>query len=255
MEIVRLVPEAATCSPPSYDWPSVAPDGSFAIVKCDFGEESGRPTGFYRASLDGDGAQFVAAGDIHTRMTPDGEALYTLSQGDGVLKRAEIATGQSVDVCDIGELLPEGFVYAQMRLCPTADQLYVMLREPDIIPIRVDVVTGEAVRLDDLDGMVWACMGHEPRLVVIRQKRAEPRRSYSYLGYRKLELEPGDRSIWSVDMDGGDDRLICVDYYSHATMLGGTSMTQGCGKWGDNAITVCGEGDVRRKWPGTRHFE
>ena len=94
--------------------------------------------------------------------------------------------------------------------------------------------------------MVWACCAEEPRVVVVRMRGAEKGRRYTYIEYRKLEKSPGDRSLWSLDVDGGDDRLICVDTFSHATMLGRTSRVQGCGKWGNRSVTICGEGDERR---------
>ena len=247
IEMMQIVGGAESSHPLSYDWPSVTPDNRYAVINCAFAADSGRPSGFYRVATDGSEIAFVGDGGIHPRLTVDGKRLYLLRQGDPVLRFADVETGESHDVCNLERLLPPDFVYVQMRLSPPTASLVIMLRTPDIRPIRVNVETGEAVRLDDLDGMVWACMASEPRMVVVRQRRAEPGKLYDYIGYRKLELEPGDRSLWSADMDGGDARLICTDYYSHATIHGGTSSVQGCGKWGDRSITLTREGAAPRK--------
>jgi len=244
--IIRLVPGAALSIPLSYDWPSVMPDNRHAVVRCEFAPASGRPSGFYRVRTDGAELAWLCEGGIHPRLTPDGRALYTLRSGDPVLRRVDVQTGRCDDVCNLERVLPPGWVYVQMRLSPTSNHLFVLLREPDIVPTRVDLNTGEAVRLDGFEGMVWACCAEEPRVIVVRMRRAEKGRRYTYMEYRKLEQALGDRSLWSVDLDGGEARLVCVDTFSHATVLGRTSRVQGCGKWGDRSITICGEGGERR---------
>jgi hypothetical protein len=246
IEMLQLVSDAALSRPLSYDWPSVTPDNRRAIIYCEFSPESGRPTGFYRIGTDGSDLTFLIAGDVHPRMTIDGRHIYTVNQSDTVIYRTDVDTGECVEVCDIAPLVPEGFVYAQTRLSPASNHLYVHLRVPDITPIRVDLSTGEAVKVP-IDGMLWACTVDEPRLIVIRQKNAIPGKTYGYIEYRKLEKEPGDRSIWSLDVDGGDEQFLCTDYYSHATMLGRTSYTQGCGKWSNRSITIAGNNDERRE--------
>jgi hypothetical protein len=245
IEMLQLVRDATLSRPLSYDWPSISPDNRRVIIYCEFPPESDRPTGFYRVNTDGSDLAFVTGGDVHPRPTLDGRFVYTLYQSDTVLYRADVETGDCVEVCDLAPLLPEGFVYSQMRLSLVTNHLFILLRVPDITPVRIDLTTGEAVKLP-INGMVCACVGDEPRLVVIRQKNAIPGHTYGYIEYRKLEKEPGDRSIWSLDMDGGDEKLICTDYYSHATMLGRTPYMQGCGKWGDRSITIAGNNDERR---------
>ncbi len=246
IEIIRTVGDAASSAPPSYDWPAVTPDNHFVITRCEFGPESGRPSGFYRVNLEGDNMLYLGPEGIHPRMTPDGKWMYLLHHDEPVVYRTDMENGGEEAIVSLEDALPEGWVYAQMRYSPASDHLFVHLRQPDNVPIRVDLGTGDVVRMEHVDGMLWACAAEEPRLVVIRQRRAEPGKTYDYLGYRRLEQEPGDRSIWSLDVDGGDARLICVDYYSHATMLGKTTKTQGCGKWGTNAVTVCAEGEAPR---------
>ena len=246
VEIVRVVGDASTSAPQSYDWPSITPDSRFMILKCEFPSAMNRLSGFYRVDLEGDELRYLCPEGIHPRLTPDGKWLYSLHNDDPVVYRTDVEEGGEEAVASLEGVLPEGWVYAQMRFLPASNHLFVHLRTPDNTPIRVDLDTGEVVRLENLDGMLWACAADEPRVIVIRQRRAEPGKTYDYLSYRKLEQEPGDRSIWSVDIDGGDARLICVDYYSHATMLGRTSKTQGCGKWGTNAVTVCAEGEEPR---------
>ena len=246
VEIVQLCVGASISRPMGYDWPSVTPDGRRAIIYSEYPADSGKPTGFYRVDTDGGDLAFVGSGRVHPRLTLDGRYLYFLGDGDPVLRRGEVETGAAVDVCDLSGVLPDGWVCAQIRLSPATNHLFVLLREPDITPIRVDLATGEVVRLDSVDGMLWACAVDEGRLIVIRQRRAERGRAYGYVEYRKLELEEGDRSIWSLDVDGGDERLIGADPYSHATMHGRTSSVQGCGKWGNNSITLLSETDECR---------
>lgn len=246
IEIIQLTPDAASSMPLGYDWPSVTPDDRRVIIRCEFAPGSGRPCGFYRVNTDGTELCYLCEGGIHPRLTLDGRTLYALHEGDPVLHRVDVETGNREDVCNLGPLLPEGYQFVQMRLSPTTNCLFVLLRVPDIRPIRVDLTVGEAVRLE-LDGMVWACMADEPRLVVVRMSGAEKGRRYGYAEYRKLERSPGDRTLWSLDLDGGDDRLICVDEFSHATMLGRTSRIQGCGKWGNRSIMIAEEGKETRK--------
>ncbi len=246
VEVVQLVGGAESSAPLSYDWPSFAPDGRWVIVKCEFAPETGRPTGFYRVGVGGEDLTYVCSGDIHPRLTPDGRHVYILRQGDPALYRSATECDDVEEVCSLGEFLPADYLYVQMRLSPKTSHLFVMLREPDTTPIRVDVATGEVVRLDDLDGMVWGCAADEGRLIVIRMVHAEPGRRYGYLEYRKLEEQPGDRSIWSLDVDGGDARRVGVDLYSHATMHGRTSSVQGCGKWGNRSVTILSADNERR---------
>ncbi len=246
LEIVRLVGGTSLSRPMGYDWPSITPDNRYVIVYCEFPAEAGMSDGFYRVGSGGSDPSFVAPGSIHPRLTTDGKHLYLLGQGDPVVRRADVETGDTVDVCDLSGVLPDGWVYVQARLSPATNHLFVSLREPDTVPIRVDLATGEAIRMDGVDGMLWACAVDEGRLIVVRQRHAERGRAYSYMEYRKLELEEGDRSIWSLDVDGGDERLIGADPYSHATMHGRTSSVQGCGKWGNNSITLLSETDRRR---------
>jgi len=196
---------------------------------------------------DGGDLCYLGAGDIHPRLTLDGRALYLLRQDDPVLSRVDVETGERDDIANLDRLLPERYVYVQMRLSPVANLLFIMLRVPDITPIRVDLTTGEATQLDGFDGMVWACAADEPRVIVVRMNDAEKGRRYDYSTYRKLEQAPGDRTLWSLDVDGGDDRLICIDQFSHATMLGRTPRVQGCGKWGNRSIMIAGEGEEPRK--------
>lgn len=246
IEIVELVPDAESSIPLSYDWPSVTPDNRYAVIRCTFSGDSGHRSGFYRVATDGVERMYLSPEGIHPRLTPDGRFLYTLATGDPILRRVDLSNGRAEDVCTLERVLPEGFVYVQMRLSPATNHLFVMLRDPDITPIRVELSTGDCVRLDGFHGMFWACSVDDGRVVAVRMKGAEQGRAYTYTEYRKLEQNPGDRSLWSLDVDGADARLICTDLYSHATMHGRTPSVQGCGKWGDRSITICSEGNRRR---------
>lgn len=247
IEFFLLTPDAVESAPLSYDWPAFSPDNEWVIIRCQFPRESGKPSGFYRIRTDGTEITHLSEGGIHPRLTPDGRTLFVLHPDSPVLHAIDLASGRDDEVCSLEKLLPDGWVFVQMRLSPASGHLFVMLRQPDITPLRVDLRTGEAVRLDDFDGMVWACAAEKPRVIVVRQRRAERGRRYTYMDYRKLELEPGDRSLWSVDVDGGDEELVCVDYFSHATIHGRTTQVQGCGKWGDRSITICDAGKEPRK--------
>jgi hypothetical protein len=247
VEIALLTPDAIESTPLSYDWPSFTPDNEHVIIRCQFSHESNKPSGFYRVRSDGSELFHLSEGGIHPRLTPDGRTLYVLHPESPVLHAIDLETGCDDEICNIEHLLPEGWVYALMRLSPASNHLFIMLRVPDTRPIRVDLRTGEAVRLDDFDGMVWECAADEPRVIVARQRLAEKGRLYDFLSFRRLELEPGDRSLWSLDVDGGDEQLVCVDYYSHATNHGRTAQVQGCGKWGDRSITICEAGKEPRK--------
>jgi oligogalacturonide lyase len=240
--MLQMVGDATSSAPLSYDWPSVDPDNQWVILRCEF--EAGCPSGFYRVSIHDDEMVYLGDSGIHPRMTPDGRWLYVLRPESTLLYRVDVETGHEESICDLSTVLPEGWVYAQMRLSP--EHLFIGLREPDIIPIRVDLTTGDVVRMNAVDGMLWACSADESRLIVIRQRLSEKDRTYGYLEYRKLEHEPGDRSIWSLNIGGDDDRLIGTDYYSHATILGGTTSTQGCGKWGNNSVTILTAENQRR---------
>lgn len=242
-----LTPEASESMPLSYDWPAFTPDNAHVIIRCQFAPESGKPAGFYRVRTDGTEIAHLSEGGIHPRLTPDGRTLYVLHPDSPVLHAIDVTSGLDTEVFSLERFLPEGWVYVQMRLCPASGHLFVMLRQPDLRPIRVDLKTGEITRLDDFDGMIWACAAEEPRVITVRQRLAEPGRRYTYMEYRKLELEAGDRLLWSVDVDGADERLLCVDYYSHATIHGRTARVQGCGKWGDRSITLCGVGQKPRE--------
>ncbi len=238
MEILELVPESLESSPLSYDWPAFTPDNQFVIIRCSFPEDSSRPSGFYRVKTDGSDLLFLENPGIHPRLTPDGRYLYCLRHHDPLLRRVEVSSGQIVEVADMTDSLPPGWEYVQMRLQVITGHMFVHLRQPDIVPIRVNLESGEAVRMEDIEGMLWACTVGEPRVIVIRMRKAKPGKSYTYSEYRRLEDRPGDRSIWSVDIDGDDPLLMGTDCFSHATMLGRSSKIQGCGKSGDNAITI-----------------
>ena len=234
-----------------YDWPSVTPDNGRVVIMCQRAASRSAPWDLFRCDTDGlnlfqlterDQAAYPPVADKlnapTAKLSLDGTTLYAVWNGDPTLYVVDVETGASEALCSLATHCPDGVMFQHMRLSPSSGRLFIALRRPQIRTLRVDLTTGDVEDMD-LDGLLWACVVPDRRLIVARNatipKEALP-------DYRSFVQAPGGFTHWSVDEDGADARFFCGNPFAHATMLGGTARIQGCGAPPDRCIWLAEEG-------------
>ncbi len=263
VNVVQLTsyPTPSACLP--YDWPTITPDNRRVVIKCQRSADRRAPWDLFRVDTDGLNLYQLTERDecAHppvfdklnaptAMLSIDGRTLYVLWNGDPVLYSVDVETGKTDSMCSLAELCSGRVLYQHMRISTATNRLFIALRQPRIATLRVDLDTGDVAEID-LDGLLWACLATEPRLVVATNSTIARQDLPDYVSFVRSS---GERVHVTVDEDGGDSRFFCGNPFSHATMLGGTARIQGCGMPPDRCIWIAEENAEPRKLTSGPYF-
>jgi hypothetical protein len=106
--------------------------------------------------------------------------------------------------------------------------------------VRVNLDTG-AVDEVELDGHLFGCVQTGSRLIVQRGV-VKWGSALNDQGVRTIINAGTELTLWNTDEDGRDARLICPFQFAHATLLGKTSIIQGCGRPPERCVWIVAEG-------------
>ena len=168
----------------------------------------------------------------------DGGTIYVVWNGDPAVYGVDVETGRIEVLASLEDVCPEGVHHQHMRLNGPGDRLFIIFRKPSVGVARVDLQSGSVVGLE-VGGLLYACLPTERRLVVWRNTGVHKSTLPDYV---TMVRSAGDRGFWSTDEDGGDERFISPDVFSHGSVLGNTARLQGCGSPPDRCILIAEEG-------------
>ncbi len=221
-----------------YEWPSVTPDGRCVVFMSQRGARRGAPWDLFRCDTDGLNLYQLTERDqaVHPPLfdkenaptailSLDGGTLYVAWNGDPFVYTVDLGNGSLDVVASMEEACPSGVLYQHMRLNGAGDRLYVVTRKPGVRTLRVDLDTGTVEPLDH-EGLLWACIPTERRLVIWRNEAASGAGEADYV---TMIRSGGGRGFWSADEDGGDLSFLGADVFAHGSVLGNTARLQGCG--------------------------
>lgn len=177
-------------------------------------------------------------------LTLDGKTIYVVWRTD--LCAVDVETGKVDELLSLDGFCPEGSVFSRIHISASGDLLFIGRHGSDGPgAVRVNLETGHIDEID-IGGYLFACVQTGPRLIV---QRGEVKwgTAPGAAGSRRVINVGSKLSLWNTDEDGGDGRLICPSIFAHATMLGKTSMLQGCGLPPDRCVWVVEEGKEPEK--------
>jgi oligogalacturonide lyase len=234
-----------------YEWPSVTPDNERLVFMSQRRARRGAPWDMFRCDTDGLSLFQLTERDQDSHppvfdkenaptsiLALDGRTTYVLWNGDPVVYSVDVETGRISEVASLEGVCPSGAHYQHMRLSGAGDRLFVVIRKPSVGVARVDLASGCVAGID-VGGLLYACIPTERRLVVWRNSGIPGSAMPDYV---TMVRATGDRGFWSTDEDGGDERFIAPDMFSHGSVLGNTTRLQGCGSPPDKCIWIAEEG-------------
>jgi len=250
IKVIQLTSYPSPSVQLGYDWPSITPEGRVILCSQRWLQRNA-PWDIWRVDADGlnlfqlterDDEAEAGSYDGHNRpnakLSLDGRTLYVLWNGDPNLYAVDVETGAMDRLASLERFCPEGVTFQHVQVAPASNRLYIVLRWPRIATIRVDLATGAAEELD-LDGFLWAIAPSARRIILMRNAEIPKREMPDYFSFARAG---GQRTMWSMDEDGGDARFLCPWVFAHATVLGDSMRLQGCGIPPERCVIVAEEG-------------
>ncbi|OHB79120.1 MAG: hypothetical protein A2W31_11725 [Planctomycetes bacterium RBG_16_64_10] len=226
-----------------YDWPSITPDNRRVVFFCQRYVGRGAPWDLFRCDTDGLNLFQLTRRGAHDEvggyygrpsavLSLDGTTIYVV--WNKLLCAVDVETGKIDELLPLQDVCPRESQVTRIALASAGRLLFIGYGGPAQGAVRVDLATAKFDRID-LQGQLFGCLQAEPRLVVQRGTvqwgtvaGTDGTRSVTHVG--------SELSLWNTDQDGGNGRFICPSIFAHATLLGKTSMVQGCARQPDHCI-------------------
>jgi hypothetical protein len=242
-----------------YDWPSITPDNRRVVFFCQRYAGRGAPWDLFRCDTDGLNLfQLTRRGEHDERggyygrpaaaLALNGETIFAV--WDKLLCAVNVETGQVEELLSLAQVCPAESVVN--RICASASGKLLFIGHHNPTPsnrtpaaVRVNLETGQADKID-IHGHLYGCVQAAPRLIV---QRGEIKwGTVSGPEGKRTVLNVGSKlNLWSTDEQGGDSRYFCPSMFAHSTLLGKTSMVQGCGLRPNQCIWIAAEGKEPQK--------
>ncbi len=257
IKVIQLTSYPSPAAHVPYDWPSITPDNSRIILYAQRWTGRTAPWDIYRVDSDGlnmfqlteDGEDDSAEGYYGRQwcaLTLDGQTLYVL--WNRILRRIDVETGKDEAICDLSEHSSEQIVLGRIGISSTGNRLFISRRgkpqEGQHIwqtppALRYELATGS---VDEVD------FQSEPRVMVQRVSAGDTvRPEVGADGIRRFVNVGGLPYLYSVDEDGGSEKLITQNIFAHCTLLGRSDAVQGCGRPPERCLWTAKAGEEPEK--------
>jgi len=252
IRVIQVTSYPLPHAPFTYDWPSITPDNQRVVF---FGQRyasRNAPWDLFRCDTDGLGLRQLTQrseraeedgyyGCPTSILSLDGRTIYTV--WGKLLCAVDVETGKIDEITNLEHVCPEGYLFRASF--SSKGELFIGCIGEAPGAVRVNLETAKADRVD-IQGDLMGCFQAEPRLLVQRGK-VQWTAVDGPEGIRTVVHKGAELSLWSTDEDGRHARHICPVMFAHMTLLGKTSMLQGCGKRPNKCLWVVEEGKEPRK--------